>query len=180
VTDLYRNKIKHWENNDVHLFTIASTIPEDYFEFLTINGLKADKMSAGLYSLDGSATYRHYLIALNELDLNIRNELILFFSSKYHNKMDEIISNKEDSFTLFLLQKLYQKERKKMKFKIKDEDLANRDIRKVISQLPLDWRLDGLKAEDRLKGLSPKEILEGLKPEDLKKLKQLLDKINLN
>ena len=76
-----------------------------------------------------------------------------------------------------------------MKFKIKDEDLANRDIRKVISRLPLEWRLDGLKPEDRLKGLSPKEILKGLKPEerlegltpkDLKKLKQLLDKLDLN
>ena len=33
---------------------------------------------------------------------------------------------------------------------------------------------------DRLKGLSPEERLEGLKPEDLKKLKQILDKLILN
>ena len=46
VTDLYRIKIKHWENDDVQLFTIASTIPGKYFEFLTLNGLEAEKMSA--------------------------------------------------------------------------------------------------------------------------------------
>lgn len=40
------------------------------------------------------------------------------------DKMGEIISYKENLITLFLIQELYQKERQKMKFKIKDEDLA--------------------------------------------------------
>ena len=67
-----------------------------------------------------------------------------------------------------------------MKFKIKDEDLANRDVKKIMRNMPLEWRLEGLKPEERLKGLKSEERLEGLTPKDLIKLKQLLDKLDLN
>jgi len=53
-------------------------------------------------------------------------------------------------------------------------------LRKVVSRIPIEWRLEGIKPEDRLKDLSPEERLEGLKPEDLKRLKQILDKLVLN
>jgi len=53
-------------------------------------------------------------------------------------------------------------------------------LRKVVSRIPIEWRLDGIKPKDRLKGLSPAERLEGLNPGDLKRLKQILDKLILN
>jgi len=93
VTDLYQIKIDHREKDNVRLFTIASTIPDDYKEFLSLYGLKMGNISSGLYSLVGSAAYRHYLVALNELDHDSKNELLLFFSSKYHDRMSEIISD---------------------------------------------------------------------------------------
>jgi len=180
VSYLYRIKIDHREKNDVRLFTIASTIPEDFSEFLSSNGVRPEKISAGLYSLIGSSAYRHYLLALNEMDPDTRNELLLFFSSKYHDRMSEIISDEENKITLYLIQELFQKERRKMKFKIKDEDLVVRDLREVVRRIPIEWRLEGITPKDRLKGLSPEERLHGLKPEDLKRLKQLLDKLNLS
>jgi len=207
VTDLYRIKIDHREKDDVRLFTIASTIPYDYRDFLSENGMKLDRISAGLYSLVVSDTYCHYILELNELPPDIKNELILFFSSKYHDKIGEIISYDENLITLFLLQELFQKERQKMRFKMRDEDLVVRDLQEVVSRLPLEWRLEGIKPKDRLKGLSPEdrleglkpeerleglkpedrleglnpeEILKGLKPEKLKKLKKILEKLDLN
>jgi hypothetical protein len=41
--------------------------------------------------------------------------------------------------------KLYQKERQKMKFKIKDEDLVSRDLEEAVRRLPLEMRLAGMK-----------------------------------
>jgi len=207
VTDLYRIKTDHKSNDDVCLFTIASSIPKAYHDFLSINGLKLDQISEGLFSLIGSASYRHYLIELNELPPDNKNELILFFASKYHDRMSDIISDEANKITLYLIQELYQKERRKMKFNLKDEDLVVRDLREVVRRIPIEWRLEGITPKDRLKGLSPEEImnnfnpaeilkglkpeerleglkpeerLEGLKPEDLKKLKQILDKLNFN
>ncbi len=58
-----------------------------------------------------------------------------------------------------------------MKFKIKDEDLVTRDLEEAVRHLPLKMRLAGL---------GPKERLEGLKIEELKKLKEILDNLNLN
>jgi len=180
VTDLYRMKIDHKSNEDVSLFTIASHIPDDYHEFLTTNGLKLNPISEGLYSVIGSATYRHHIFELNELHPDAKNELILFFSSKYHDKMGNIISYDENYITLFLLQELFQKERQKMKFKIKDEDLVVRDLKEAISRLPLEWRLEGVKPKELLEKFSLEEILEGLKPENLIELKQKLEKLDLN
>ena len=77
-----------------------------------------------------------------------------------------------------------------MKFKIKDEDLlATRDLAEAVRRLPIEMRLPGMKVEERLKGLEPEERLKGLTPEELlkaleteelKKLKKLLDELNLN
>jgi len=94
--------------------------------------------------------------------------------------MNDIISDNKDSITLFLLQELYQKERKKMKFKIKDEDLVNRDLEKVMRRIPLERRLKGVKPKELLERLTIEEILQGLQTEDLKKIKQKLDKLDLN
>lgn len=85
-----------------------------------------------------------------------------------------------------------------MKFKIKDEDLAIRNLEEAVRRLPLKMRLAGATASDILKILNPAEILEvlspeerleGLKPEDrlkglksdeLKRMKEMLDKLNIN
>jgi hypothetical protein len=85
-----------------------------------------------------------------------------------------------------------------MKFKIKDEDLVTRDLKDAIRRLPFEMRLaaftpeemlevlkpedrlKGLKPEDRLKGLKPEDRLKGLKTEELKRMKELLDQLNLN
>ena len=106
--------------------------------------------------------------------------VILFFSRKYHNSMRKIISHQENVITLFLIQELYQNERKKMKFKIKDEDLVTRDLAEAIKRLPLEMRLASLEPEEMLKALKPEDRLKGLKKEELKKLKEILDKLNLN
>jgi len=87
------------------------------------------------------------------------------------DKMGKIISYKENLITLFLIQELYQKERQKMKFKIKDEDLVTRDLEEAIRRLPLEMRLAGLK---------PEEMLKALKIEDLKRLKEILNNLDLN
>jgi hypothetical protein len=94
--------------------------------------------------------------------------------------MGKIISHQENVITLFLIQELYQKERKKMKFKIKDEDLVTRDLAEAIKRLPLEMRLASLEPEEMLKALKPEDRLKGLKKEELKKLKEILDKLNLN
>ena len=234
MAELYRIKISHPAKNDVRLFTIASTIPKDYHKFLKMNRLKLSQQMDGLYAVSGAIIYDHYILVLNELEPDQKNELILFFSSKYHDRMGKIISYQENLITLFLIQELYQKEREKMKFKIKDEDLVVRDLEEAIRRLPLELRLaglkpseilkilnpgeilkvlspeerlEGLKPEQRLEGLKPEERLEGLKPkerlvglkpeerleglkpeerlkglktEELKRLKEILDKLNLN
>lgn len=177
---LYRIKINHPASNDVQLFTIVSTIPKDYRNFLKMNRLELEQENKGLYSISGAASYDHYILVLNELEPDQKNELILFFSSKYHAKMGKIISFQENLITLFLIQELYQKEREKMKFKIKDEDLVTRDLEEAIRRLPLELRLVGLKPKERLEGLKPEERLEGLKIEELKRLKKILDNLNLN
>ena len=198
MAGLYRIKIDHPANKDVRLFTIASTIPEEYREFLRINGLKLDWKTDGLYAVSGATAYVHYVLALNELGPDEKNELILFFSSKYHDKMGEIISYEENLMILFLLQQLFQKERQKMKFKLKDEDLVKRDLKEAMSRLPLEMRIANSKPEEMLKVFTPAEILkvftpgeilkvfsldeilECLKNEDLKRLKEKLDTFNLN
>jgi len=198
MTELYRIKIEHPAIDNVRLFTIASTIPKDYLKFLTKNRLKLNQEMKGLFSIAGATSYGHYIVELNELPPDQKNELILFFSSKYHNRMGSIIGSQENAITLFLIQELFQKERRKMKFKIKDEDLVTRDLKDAIRRLPLEMRmaaftpeemlevlkpedrLKGLKPEDRLKGLKPEDRLKGLKTEELKRMKELLDKLNLN
>ena len=108
--------------------------------------------------------------------------------------MDKIISDRENLIILFLIQALYQKERQKMKLKIKDEDLVVKDLEEAVKRLPLSMRLAGLRPEERLEGLKPEErlkalkveelkpeeLLKALKVDDLKRLKELLDKLNLN
>lgn len=198
MTDLYRIKIEHPASDDVRLFTIASTIPEDYHNFLKINHLELKKEMKGLYAVTGVTNYSHYILVLNELDPDQKNEVILFFSSKYHDRMGTIISDQESLIIFFLIQGLYQRERQKMKFKIKDEDLAVRDLQEAVERLPLKMRLgraataeilknlnrreiaEFLSLEDRLEGLKPEDRLKGLKNEELKKVKELLDKLNLN
>jgi len=189
VTYLYRIKIDHREKDDVRLFTIASTIPDDYRDFLSINSMRPEKISEGLYSLVGSSAYHHYLLVLNEMDPDARNELLLFFSSKYHDRMSEIISDDENKITLYLIQELYQKERRKMKFKIKDEDLVVRDLKEVVRRIPIEWILEGMNPDElmqrfssveRLAGLNPEEIMKGLTLENLKQLKNKLDQLDLN
>lgn len=171
MAELYRIKINHPANDDVRLFTISSTIPADYQNFLKLNRLNLNKKMQGLYSVTGATTYEHYILALNELELNQKNELVLFFSSKYHDRMDKIINTQENLVIMFLVQNLYQKERQKMKFKIKDEDLAVKDLEEAIKLLPL---------ELRLADSEPEELVKALRKEYLKKLKELLMTIDLN
>lgn len=180
MAELYRIKINHPAISNVRLFTIASTIPKDYRNFLKKNRLELNRKSEGLYAIAGATNYDHYILVLNELTPDQKNELLLFFSSKYHDRMGKIISYRENLITFFLIQELYQKERQKMKFKIKDEDLVTRDLEEAIRRLPLELRLAGMKPEERLKGLKPEEVLKALKIEELKRLKKLLDQLNLN
>jgi len=85
-----------------------------------------------------------------------------------------------------------------MKFKIKDEDLVTRGLEEAVRRLPIEMRLAGMSPEERLRGLSLEERLlglspeerliclnleewlKGLKTEELKKLKAILDNLNLN
>ena len=180
MAELYRMKIDHPAISDVRLFTIASTIPKDYRNFLKKNRLKLNKEMKGLYAVSGAISYDHYIVVLNELPPDQKTELILFFSSKYHDQMDKIISDQENLIILFLIQELFQKERQKMKFKIKDEDLITRDLEEAVRRLPLRMRLAGMKPEERLEGLKPEDRLKGLKTEELKRLKKILDNLNLN
>ncbi len=180
MVELYRIKIDHPANRDIRLFTIASTIPKAYRHFLKLNRLKLNREMKGLYSIAGATSYDHYILALNELKPDQRNELILFFSSKYHDRMRTIISDQEDLFIMFFIQELFQKERQKMKFKIKDEDLVTRDLKEVIQRLPLEFRLAGLEPQQRLAGLKPEEIVKALRKEDLKRLIELSKNIELN
>jgi len=171
MVELYRIKIDHPASRDIRLFTIASTIPKDYRSFLKINQLELNKQTKGLYVISGATNYDHYVVVLNELPPNQQTELILFFSSKYHNKMRKIISDQENLFIMFLIQNLYQKERQKMKFKIKDEDLAVKDLEEAIKLLPL---------ELRLADSEPEELVKVSKKDYLKRLKELLMTIDLN
>lgn len=189
MTDLYRIKIKHPAIDDIRLFTIASTIPEDYHNFLRKNHLELKMEMKGLYAVAGTTCYDQYILVLNELEPDQKNEVILFFSSKYHDRMGTIISDEESLIIFFLIQELYQKERRKMKFKIKDEDLAVRDLQEAVGRLPLKMRLAGLKPSELLNIYAPDEILEifspeerlkGLKTEELKRLKEILNKLELN
>jgi hypothetical protein len=188
MAELYRMKIDHAAIRDVRLFTIASTIPKEYRGFLKKNRLQLNKEMKGLYAVTGASSYDHYIVVLNELPPDQKTELILFFSSKYHDRIGQIISDRENLIILFLIQELFQKERQKMKFKIKDEDLATQDLEEVFNRLfkkrlarmKPEERLEGLKPEERLEGLKPEERLKGLKPEELKRLKEMLDNLNLN
>jgi len=225
MAELYRMKIDHPEIRDVRLFTIASTIPKEYRNFLKKNRLQLQQEMKGLYAISGATSYDHYIVVLNDLPPDQKTELILFFSSKYHDQMDKIISDQENLIILFLIQELFQKERQKMKFKIKDEDLVTRDLEEAVRRLPLKMRLAGIKQsellkfinpveflqllspeerlkglqpeerlkgiepeeilkifqpEERLKGLPPEERLKGLKAEELKRLREILDRFNLN
>lgn len=198
MTDLYRIKTEHPAIDDIRLFTIASTIPANYQNFLMINHFELNREMKGLYTVSGAINYSHYILVLNELEPDQKNEVILFFSSKYHDRMGTIISDEKSLIIFFLIQELYQKERRKMKFKIKDEDLAVRDLQEAVGRLPLKMRLAGsttseilkllnrseiaaaLSPEERLEGLKPEDRLKGLENEELKRLKKILDMLNLN
>ena len=59
-----------------------------------------------------------------------------------------------------------------MKFKIKDQDLVDRNLEEAFKCLPLELRLAGMKPEEMLKVFKPEE--------ELKRLKEILDNLNLN
>ena len=68
---------------------------------MKMNGLKLEKEIKGLYFVSGTTTYDHYILELNELTPDQKNEVILFFSCKYHDRMDKIISDQENLIILF-------------------------------------------------------------------------------
>lgn len=47
MTELYRIKINHPANNDVRMFTITSTIPKEYHNFLKMNRLELSEQAKG-------------------------------------------------------------------------------------------------------------------------------------
>ena len=84
-----------------------------------------------------------------------------------------------------------------MKFKVKDENIIDRNLEDSLKRIPLRFRFAGVKPEEMLKvfkpeemlrifkseeilkGLKPEDRLKGLKTEELKRLKEILDNPSL-
>jgi hypothetical protein len=54
------------------------------------------------------------------------------------------------------------------------EEFARQTIDRLLKELPLKKRLEGLSPEQRLEGLSPEQLLEGLSPENREAMLRLL------
>jgi len=180
---LYKLKKGVELDRDITIMTVSSTLSAKYKSNLKSNGFHLEIIEKGVYQIT-NLSFRCIAYALNEIEEDKRNKLLLMFASKYKKNISQLFKNDlEDSeIARFVFENVFNQEVNNMILSAASREAMKKDIaeihedfkKSILKELTVQERLKGLKPQERLKGLKPQERLKGLSKKERNELKKIL------